>query len=117
MNAHHGNWNLPCDWHIAPTAARVRVRVKRRPRTVVEDSQAAVLHLSNSNFCPVQGNHLYLYDAAQAVLAKGLTRRGFLTAMAIGGATLEVAPAQSILQSPRVSGGAAAPEFSFARTS
>ena len=56
----------------------------------------------------------YLYDAAQAVLAKGLTRRGFLKSVAIAGATLVVAPTYSILRSKQAAAVAAAPEFSFA---
>jgi len=57
-----------------------------------------------------------IYDADHAVLAKGLTRRGFLKVSALTGATLVVAPGMGSLGSlvRPMSALAAASDFSFA---
>lgn len=54
-----------------------------------------------------------IYDAHHAVLARGLTRRGFLKVSALTGATLVVAPTMGALVRPALS-TAAASEFTFA---
>jgi hypothetical protein len=54
-----------------------------------------------------------VYDADRAVLARGLTRRGFLRVSALTGATLVAAPAMGSLLRPS-GAGAAASDFTFA---
>lgn len=54
-----------------------------------------------------------IYDADHAVLARGMTRRGFLRVSALTGATLVVAPAMGSLVRPAAS-LAAVSDFSFA---